>query len=454
MIDRSWMEAALAAARPQAVSALLRYFRDLDTAEEAFQEACLRALRTWPKNGPPRNPASWLIFVGRNAGVDTVRRQKRHTELPDEDRLSDLDDAEERAVERIDGADYRDDILRLLFICCHPDLPPAQQIAVALRIVSGLSVKQIARAFLVSEAAMEQRITRAKARIGGAGVPFEAPGAVERSERLAAVAAMIYLVFNEGYSATPAEAEARQPLCAEAIRLGRLLLRLFPAEPEIMGLLALMLLQDARCAARFDANGEAVLLEDQDRTQWNRKAIDEGLALIDKAMRHRRPGPYQVQAAIAALHSRAARPEDTDWAQIALLYARLEQMQPSPVVSLNRSVAVEKVAGPQAALDLIEPLEEKLSGYFYYFGVKGRYLLELGRAEEARIAFDRAIALSGSAPEAAHIRAHLDRLKRQAEAHLAGHGDGRGHALMPRDASQAGEEDQRREQGDVGTERA
>ena len=416
MTSQAWMEAALASARPQAMSALLRYFRDLDTAEEAFQEACLRALRTWPKNGAPRNPASWLIFVGRNAGVDTVRRFKRQTELPDEDRLSDLDDAEERAVERIDSADYRDDILRLLFICCHPDLPASQQIALALRIVSGLSVRQIARAFLVSEAAMEQRITRAKARIGGAGVPFENPGAVERAERLAAVAAMVYLVFNEGYSATPEEAAARQPLCEEAIRLGRLLLRLFPAEPEIMGLLALMLLQNARGSARFDADGEAILLEDQDRTLWDRKTIDEGLALIDKAIRHRRPGPYQIQSAIAALHARAARADDTDWPQIELLYARLEQLQPSPVVTLNRSVAVAKVAGPQAALDLIEPLADKLSGYFYYFGVRGRYLLELGRNEEARVAFDRAIALAGTAPEAAHIRAHLDRLRQQAEA--------------------------------------
>ena len=201
MTDQVWIEAALSSARPQAVSALLRYFRDLDTAEEAYQEACLRALRTWPKNGPPRDPAAWLIFVGRNAAVDAVRRGKKLTPLPDEERLSDLGDAEEAAVERLDGADYRDDILRLLFICCHPDLPATQQIALALRVVSGLSVKQIARAFLVSEAAMEQRITRAKGRVGAAGVPFETPGAVERAERLAAVAAMVYLVFNEGYSA-------------------------------------------------------------------------------------------------------------------------------------------------------------------------------------------------------------------------------------------------------------
>ncbi|MDQ6436953.1 RNA polymerase sigma factor [Mesorhizobium sp. LHD-90] len=410
MTDQVWIEAALSSARPQAVSALLRYFRDLDTAEEAFQEACLRALRTWPKNGPPRDPTAWLIFVGRNAAVDAVRRQKKQTELPDEDKLSDLGDAEAAAVERLDGADYRDDILRLLFICCHPDLPATQQIALALRIVSGLSVKQIARAFLVSEAAMEQRITRAKSRVAGAGVPFETPGAVERSQRLAAVAAMVYLVFNEGYSAGVHERQARAPLCEEAIRLGRLLLRLFPTEPEIMGLVALILLQHARADARFDDEGNAILLDDQDRTLWKRPLIAEGLALIDKAMRHRRPGAYQVQAAIAALHARAARPEDTDWPQIELLYRSLEALQPSPVVTLNRAVAVSKTAGPAAALDLIEPLAEKLSGYFYFFGVKGNLLMQLGRKEEARIAFDRAIALANTAAEAAHIRMHLDRL--------------------------------------------
>ncbi len=410
MTDQVWIEAALSSARPQAVSALLRYFRDLDTAEEAYQEACLRALRTWPKNGPPRDPTAWLIFVGRNAAVDAVRRGKRQEPLPDEEKLSDLGDVEEATVERLDSADYRDDILRLLFICCHPDLPATQQIAVALRIVSGLSVKQIARAFLVSDAAMEQRITRAKARVGAAGVPFETPGAVERAERLAAVAAMVYLVFNEGYSAGAAETRARAPLCEEAIRLGRLLLRLFPTEPEIMGLLALMLLQHARADARFDDQGEAVLLEDQDRTLWKRPLIAEGLALMDKAMRHRRPGAYQMQAAIAALHARAATAAETDWPQIELLYRSLEALQPSPVVTLNRAVAVSKTAGPAAALDLIEPLADRLSGYFYFFGVRGNLLMQLGRNEEARVAFDRAIALANTAAEAAHIRSHLDRL--------------------------------------------
>ncbi|MBR0893878.1 RNA polymerase sigma factor [Bradyrhizobium tropiciagri] len=414
--DTAWIDAALTSARPQAVGALLRYFRNLDTAEEAFQNACLRALKSWPQNGPPRDPAAWLIMVGRNVAIDDIRRSKKQEPLPDDDQaISDLDDAEDEIAERLDGSHYRDDILRLLFICCHKDLPATQQIALALRIVSGLSVKQIARAFLVTEAAMEQRITRAKARVADANVPFETPGAVERSERLASVAAMIYLIFNEGYSASGDTAEIRAPLCEEAIRLARLLLRLFQSEPEIMGLTALLLLQHARAEARFDADGQVILLDDQDRTLWNQKLIAEGLALIDKAMRHRRSGPYQVQAAIAALHARAEKPEDTDWTQIDLLYGALEIMQPSPVITLNRAVAVSKVKGPEAALEMIEPLAPRLANYFHYFGVRGAFLMQLGRNEEAHVAFDRAIALANTTAEAAHIRMHIDRLMRDSQ---------------------------------------
>ncbi|EJN12528.1 RNA polymerase sigma factor, sigma-70 family [Bradyrhizobium sp. YR681] len=414
--DTAWIETALTSARPQAVGALLRYFRDLDTAEEAFQNACLRALKTWPQNGPPRDPAAWLIMVGRNVAIDEVRRARKQAPLPEDDQaISDLDDAEGALAERLDGSHYRDDILRLMFICCHPQLPATQQIALALRIVSGLTVKQIARAFLVSDAAMEQRITRAKAKVAEAGTPFETPGAIERSERLAGVAAMIYLIFNEGYSASGDTAELRKPLCEEAIRLARLLLRLFQSEPEIMGLTALILLQHARSAARFAADGSLILLDDQDRTLWNGTMIAEGLALIDKAMRHRRSGPYQIQAAIAALHARASTPEETDWTQIDLLYGALELMQPSPVVTLNRAVAVSKVRGPQAALDLIEPLAPKLANYFHFYGVRGAFLMQLGRNDEARTAFDRAIALANTSAEAAHIRMHLDRLIRDSQ---------------------------------------
>jgi RNA polymerase sigma-70 factor (ECF subfamily) len=410
MTDLAWIDAALTSARPQAVGALLRYFRDLDTAEEAYQEACLRALKSWPQKGPPRDAASWLIMVGRNAALDGKRRQSKQTELPAEDSISDTDDVETPMAERLDGAHYRDDILRLMFICCHPDLPATQQIALALRIVSGLTVKQIARAFLVGEAAMEQRITRAKARIARGETGFETPGPVERAERLAAVMSMVYLVFNEGYSAGPNEAEARARLSEEAIRLGRLLLRLYQTEPEVMGLLALMLLQHARSDARFDADGAIVLLEDQDRTLWNRDMIGEGFALIDKAVRHRRAGAYQIQAAIAATHARAARPDDTHWAGIASLYEALERMQPSPVVTLNRAVAVSKALGPAEALAMIEPLADALGGYFYFFGARGAFLLQLGRNAEAREAFDRAISLANTAAEAAHIRRQIDRL--------------------------------------------
>ncbi len=410
MTDMAWIDAALTSARPQAVAALLRYFRDLDRAEEAFQEACLRALKTWPQNGPPRDPAAWLILVGRNVALDDVRRSSKTQALPPDEVISDLDDAETALAERLDSSHYRDDVLRLLFICCHPDLPATQQIALALRIVSGLSVAEIARAFLVSESAMEQRITRAKRHVASADVPFETPGAMERSERVGAVAAMIYLIFNEGYSASGGTAHIRVTLCEEAIRLARLLLRLFQSEPEIMGLTALLLLQHARTPARLDAEGAIVLLEDQDRTRWNRDMIAEGHALLEKALRHRRPGPYQVQAAIAGVHAHAARAEDTDWSEIDQHYALLERLQPSPVVSLNRAVAVSKVHGPAAALEMIEPLGQPLAGYFHFFGLKGALLMQLGRSEEARVTFDRAIALANTPAEAAHIRLHLDRL--------------------------------------------
>ncbi|WFU07830.1 RNA polymerase sigma factor [Rhizobium sp. CB3090] len=415
MTDLAWIDIAFTNARPQVLGALLRYFRNLDIAEEAFQEACLRALKTWPDKGPPRDPVAWLIFVGRNSGIDAVRKQSKTQGLPDEEVISDTGDAESDLAERLDGSNYRDDILRLLFICCHPDLPATQQIALALRVVSGLSVTQIARAFLVSESAMEQRITRAKARVAAAGVPFETPGAVERAERVALVSAMIYLIYNEGYSAGGPGREA-SAFADEAIRLGRLLLRIFPAEPEIMGLLALMLLQQSRNTARFDSDGQIILLEDQDRSRWNRQLIDEALALLDKAIRHRRPGSYQLQAAIAALHSRAKRAEDTDWAEIDLLYQTLERQHPSPVVTLNRAVAVAKLKGPEEALTLVEALTDRLDAYFYFHGLRGGLLAQLGRPQEAHVAFDRAIALAHSPAEAAHIRHQLDRLGASAPA--------------------------------------
>jgi RNA polymerase sigma-70 factor (ECF subfamily) len=406
----AWIGAQLAAARPRAVGALLRYFHDLDMAEEAFQEASLRALKTWPLNGPPRDPLAWLIFVGRNVSLDQTRRKAREQALPPEEALSDLGDAEASMAERLDASHYPDDVLRLLFICCHPDLAAHEQVALALRIVSGLTVGQIARAFLVSESAMEQRITRAKRRIAAANVPYGAPDPAERAARLGTVVAMVYLIFNEGYSASGGGAHIRVPLCEEAIRLARLLLQLFPAESEIMGLTALLLLQHARAAARLDADGAIVLLEDQDRSRWNQALIAEGTVLIEKAHRHNRPGPFQIQAAVAAVHSAAASAEDTDWAEIAALYAALERLQPSPVVSLNRAVAVAKREGPEAALAIVEPLGAALSGYFQFHGLKGALLMQVGRADEARAAFAAAIALANTAAEASHIRSQIEKL--------------------------------------------
>ncbi len=312
-------------------------------------------------------------------------------------------------MQALDEGDYRDDVLRLLFICCHPDLPATQQIALALRIVSGLSVKQIARAFLVGESAMEQRITRAKAKVAGARVAFETPSPADRSERVAAVAAMLYLVFNEGYSAGYEEQSARAPLCDEAIRLGRLLLRLFPAEPELMGLLALMLLQHARLPARFDSEGAIVLLEDQDRSRWDRKAIQEGLALIDKAIRHRSRGPYQVQAAISALHAEAATPDATDWRQIAALYGALAVMMPSPVVEVNRAVAVAMAQNPMVGLILLHRIKG-VEDFYPYHAARADLLRRTNQREAAADGYERAIELCQNSAERAYLQRRLDEL--------------------------------------------
>jgi RNA polymerase sigma-70 factor, ECF subfamily len=407
VIDCDWMDAALRGARPRALAALLRYFGTLDEAEEAFQDASLTALTTWPQQGPPRDPASWLILVGRNRGIDEARRRNKQAPLDDGFAACD-DDIENDLAGRLDDGHYRDDILRLLFVCCHHELSPTQQLALSLRIVCGLSVPQIARAFLVSEVAMEQRITRAKQRVSLPDVAFETPDSERRSARLSAVATVLYLMFNEGYAATCGDIHVKTPLCDEAIRLTRLLLRLFADQPCIMGLLSLMLLQHARAAARIDETGNIVLLDQQDRSLWDRQMIAEGLVVLDKAMQHRNPDPFQVQAAIAALHARAASPADTDWHHIERLYATLERLQPSAVVTLNRAVAVLKTQGPAAALEMIEPLAKPLSGYFYYFGLLGALLAQLGRGPEARDAFGQAIALAKNPTEAAHIRCQLE----------------------------------------------
>ena len=408
MHDPAHIDIAILAARPKAVAALLRYFRDLDTAEEAFQEACLRALQTWPQKGFPLDPTAWLVTVGRNAALDIKRHNRSIGLLPDDDGLTQTRD--DLTPEGLDESHYRDDILRLLFVCGHPALPAIQQIALALRVVSGLTVEQISRAFLVSPAAMKQRITRAKRTIAQIGVEFETPGTVERHTRLAAVSTMIYLIFNEGYGSTPDSAAAREALADEAIRLGRLLLSLFPTDPEVFGLLALMLLQQSRAPARFDANGEVVLLDEQDRSLWNQTHIDEGRLLLERAALYQNPGPYQLQAAIAALHIRATRPADTSWKEIDSLYQALETLQPSPVVTLNRAVAVWKLQGPEASLEMIDALKSELDAYFYFHGLRGTLLKELNRFDEAREALKHAIALAKSVAEAKFIRRELDHL--------------------------------------------
>ncbi len=408
MHDPAHIDLAILAARPKVIAALLRYFRDLDIAEEAFQEACLRALQTWPQKGPPRDPTAWLVMVGRNAALDARRRNSANEPLPAADALPDVRD--DLSAERLDESHYRDDILRLLFVCAHPSLPATQQIALALRVVSGLTVERIAKAFLVSPAAMEQRITRAKRAIATMGIEFDTPGAAERRTRLAAVSTMIYLVFNEGYASEPDTAAARGALAIEAIRLGRLLVDVFPAEPEVFGLLALMLLQQSRAPARFDANGDIVLLDEQDRSRWNRALIDEGRLLLEKSSVYQNPGPYQLQAAIAALHARATRPEDTLWKEIDSLYHVLEALQPSPVVTLNRAVAVWKLQGPGVALEMIDPLGTELDAYFYFHGLRGVLLKALARLGEARDALNRAIALANSPAEAKLIRRELENL--------------------------------------------
>ncbi|UXY14697.1 RNA polymerase sigma factor [Chitiniphilus purpureus] len=408
MTDPVWIASTLAAARPRALAALLRYLRSMEMAEDAFQEACLRALQRWPADGAPRDPLAWLILVGRNAALDQLRREARHAPLPPEGLQLEAEQPDH--AEQLDQACYRDDLLRLLFVACHPVLPPAQRIALALRVVCGLTVREIASAFLVAERAMAQRITRAKRRITVEGIPFDTPDAAARQARLAAVSGTLYLMFNEGYAASGGAQMVRAALCDEAIRLMRLLGELFPDDGEVSGLTALMLLQHARRAARLDAGGDVVLLEDQDRRRWDHAAIAEGCALLCQARAHGRPGPYRLQAEIAAAHACAARADQTDWAAIDALYAVLEAIQPSPVVTLNRAVALEKTQGPAAALASITPLGERLAGYFHFHGVRGALLLRLGRHAAAHEAFGTALALARTPAEARHIRRQIDYL--------------------------------------------
>jgi RNA polymerase sigma-70 factor (ECF subfamily) len=385
----------------RAVAVLVGDFGDIDLAEEAVQEAFAAALARWPSTGPPPSPAGWIITTARNKAIDRLRREASRDDRHAQAAL--LHARDEPAVE--EGA-VRDDRLRLIFTCCHPALGTGAQVALTLRLLGGLTTAEIARAFLVPEATMAQRLVRAKGKIRDAGIPYRVPNEADLPGRLRAVLAVVYLIFNEGYAASAGDALVRRELCAEALRLGRVLAELMPDEPEVLGLLALMLLVSSRRDARTGAGGELVLLADQDRGRWDRDQIAEGQALVRRCLRRGQPGPYQLQAAVNAVHSDAPSAAGTDWGQILALYDQLLALAPSPVVALNRAVAVAEVSGPEAALALVDGLD--LDGYRLFHAIRADLLRRLGRDAEAVAAYEAAIARGGNATE----RAFLERRRR------------------------------------------
>ena len=387
------------------LATLIRLLGDFDLAEEAMSEAFRAAMEQWPGEGVPANPRAWLVSAGRFKAIDALRRRERFTTV-DPESLEDVPAEPEAEREGID-----DDRLRLVFTCCHPALAPDAQVALTLREVCGLTTGEIARAFLAQEAALAQRIVRAKTKIRDAKIPYEVPGKAELPERLEAVLRVVYLVFNEGYSASSGDAVTRADLSQEAIRLGRLLVELLP-DAEAMGLLALMLLQESRRAARSRPDGELVLLEDQDRSLWNRALIAEGVELTTRALRTRMFGPYCLQAAIAAVHAEAPRAADTDWSEIIGLYDALSRLNASPVIQLNRAVAVAMRDGPAAGLALVDALMDELRGYHLAHAMRADLLRRMGRKPEAAEAYAQALSLSQQGPERRFLERRIAELEK------------------------------------------
>ena len=385
---------------------LVRLLGDFDLAEEALHDAFRAALEQWPRDGVPANPRAWLVSTGRFKAIDGIRRHARFAAL--DDFADEVEGIADEAAAPGEGDVIEDDRLRLIFTCCHPALAPEAQIALTLREVCGLATEEIAQAFLSPPPTLAQRIVRAKAKIRDARIPYRVPEANELGERLASVLRVVYLVFNEGYSPSAGPSLTRIDLSAEAIRLGRLLAALLP-EPEVHGLLALMLLQESRRTARASATGDIVLLADQDRSLWNRDQIAEGVALVERALGSRRFGPYTLQAAIAAVHAEAATADETDWREIVGLYDALLQMEPSPVIELNRAVAVAMCDGPAAGLERVDAILARgdLADYHLAHASRADFCRRLGRNADARAAYQRAIALARQAPERRFLEARL-----------------------------------------------